>query len=46
VLVSATLIGGVEWQAPGEADGAVPAGLTVFDDDVPAVANLDPRMHQ
>jgi D-alanyl-D-alanine carboxypeptidase len=44
VLVSATLIGGVTWQAagpPGESDGAVPAGLTVFDDDVPAVANLD-----
>jgi zinc D-Ala-D-Ala carboxypeptidase len=27
--------------ALGEADGAVPDGLTVFDDDVPAVANLD-----
>jgi zinc D-Ala-D-Ala carboxypeptidase len=25
----------------GEADGAVPAGTTVFDDDVPGVANLD-----
>ncbi len=28
----------------GEADGAVPDGTTVFDDDVPAVANLDPTL--
>jgi zinc D-Ala-D-Ala carboxypeptidase len=28
----------------GEADGAVPDGTTVFDDDVPAVANLDPNL--
>jgi D-alanyl-D-alanine carboxypeptidase len=28
----------------GEADGAVPRGTTVFDDDVPAVANLDPDL--
>jgi LAS superfamily LD-carboxypeptidase LdcB len=28
----------------GEADGAVPAGTTVFDDDVPAVAKLDPAL--
>lgn len=27
--------------ALGEADGAVPDGVTVFDDEVPAVANLD-----
>jgi zinc D-Ala-D-Ala carboxypeptidase len=27
--------------ALGEADGAVPDGTTVFDDDVPGVANLD-----
>ena len=27
--------------ALGEADGAVPAGTTVFDDEVPGVANLD-----
>ena len=26
------------------ADGAVPDGLTVFDDDVPAVAKLDPEL--
>jgi D-alanyl-D-alanine carboxypeptidase len=29
--------------ALGEADGAVPAGLTVFDDQTPAVANLNPE---
>jgi len=28
----------------GAADGAVPDGVTVFDDDVPAVANLDPAL--
>jgi zinc D-Ala-D-Ala carboxypeptidase len=28
----------------GEADGAVPAGTTVFDDGVPGVANLDPAL--
>ena len=28
----------------GEADGAVPDGTTVFDDDVPGVANLDPTL--
>ena len=26
-----------------EPDGAVPAGVTVFDDEIPAVANLDPE---
>ena len=30
--------------ALGEADGAVRRGLTVFDDDIPAVANLDPDL--
>jgi zinc D-Ala-D-Ala carboxypeptidase len=30
--------------ALGEADGVVPDGVTVFDDDVPAVANLDPAL--
>jgi D-alanyl-D-alanine carboxypeptidase len=30
--------------ALGEADGAVPDGTTVFDDDIPAVANLDPKL--
>jgi D-alanyl-D-alanine carboxypeptidase len=30
--------------ALGEADGVVPDGVTVFDDDVPAVANLDPTL--
>jgi D-alanyl-D-alanine carboxypeptidase len=30
--------------ALGEAGGAVPAGTTVFDDDVPGVAKLDPAL--
>jgi D-alanyl-D-alanine carboxypeptidase len=30
--------------ALGEADGVVPDGTTVFDEDVPAVANLDPAL--
>ena len=30
--------------ALSEADGAVPDGATVFDDDFPAVANLDPAL--
>jgi D-alanyl-D-alanine carboxypeptidase len=30
--------------ALGEADGAVPDGATVFDNDFPAVANLDPAL--
>jgi D-alanyl-D-alanine carboxypeptidase len=30
--------------APGEADGAVPDGTTVFDDELPALANLDPTL--
>ena len=30
--------------ALGEADGAVPDGATVFDDDVPGVARLDPAL--
>lgn len=30
--------------APGEADGAVPGGTTVFDDAMPGVANLDPAL--
>jgi hypothetical protein len=28
----------------GEADGVVPDGTSVFDDDIPAVANLDPSL--
>jgi hypothetical protein len=31
-------------RALGEADGAVPEGVTVFDDGIPAVANLDPDL--
>ena len=30
--------------ALGEADGAVPDGTTVFDDQIPGVANLDPAL--
>ena len=30
--------------ALGEGDGAVPDGTTVFDDEVPGVANLDPAL--
>ncbi len=30
--------------ALGEADGAVPDGTTIFDDDIAAVANLDPDL--
>jgi zinc D-Ala-D-Ala carboxypeptidase len=30
--------------ALGEADGAVPDGTTVFDDEIPAVRNLDPDL--
>src|SRR5919199_1552333 len=31
-------------RALGEADGVVPDGVTVFDDEIPAVANLDPAL--
>ena len=34
----------VSGRALGEAGGAVPAGTTVFDDEVPGVANLDPAL--
>jgi zinc D-Ala-D-Ala carboxypeptidase len=30
--------------ALGEADGAVPGGTTVFDDEIPGIANLDPAL--
>jgi D-alanyl-D-alanine carboxypeptidase len=30
--------------APGGADSAVPDGTTVFDDEIPGVANLDPAL--
>ena len=30
--------------ALGEADGLLPSGASVFDDETPAVANLDPRL--
>jgi zinc D-Ala-D-Ala carboxypeptidase len=31
-------------RALGEADGAVPAGTTIFDDGIPGVANLEPAL--
>ena len=31
-------------RALGEADGDVPDGVTVFDEEIPAVANLDPDL--
>jgi hypothetical protein len=44
VLVGATVAAGARWRPAGEADGAVREGVTVADDDLPAVANLDPRL--
>jgi zinc D-Ala-D-Ala carboxypeptidase len=48
VLSSATSFGDVlprdHHGALGEADGLVPAGASVFDDKIPAVANLDPSL--
>jgi zinc D-Ala-D-Ala carboxypeptidase len=37
-------IRGEHRRAFGEADGAVPDGTTVFDDEIPGVANLDPDL--
>ena len=31
-------------RAPGEADGVIPESVTVFDDEIPAVANLNPDL--
>jgi hypothetical protein len=48
VLLSATLIGIVTGRlmgsTRGEAEGALREGVSVFDDDTPAVANLDPGL--
>jgi D-alanyl-D-alanine carboxypeptidase len=48
LTTSATLLSditrGERRGALGEADGAVPDGVTVFDDEIPAVANLDPDL--
>jgi hypothetical protein len=48
VFVSATLVGVVTGQllgsTHGEADGAVRGGLTVFDNERPAVAHLNPDL--
>ena len=46
-FVSAGLIGvvaGPSRMTPGEADGVLRVGVTVFDDDSPAVTNLDPDL--
>lgn len=54
-VVIAAIIGALGYQslaassssathALGEADGIVPDGTTVFDDEVPGVANLDPAL--
>ena len=47
VFVSAGLIGVVTGHSRttvGEADGVLPVGVTVFDEDSPAVTNLDPDL--
>jgi D-alanyl-D-alanine carboxypeptidase len=44
VFVSATTLS--RPTALGETDGAVPVGVRVFDDDIPAVANLDPSLRR
>ncbi len=38
------LADGTQAGALGESDGAVPGGTTVFDDELPGVANLDPAL--
>src|SRR3954452_2658082 len=38
------LLHGEHRRARGEADGAVPDGTTVFDDELPGVAKLDPAL--
>jgi D-alanyl-D-alanine carboxypeptidase len=44
-LAGATVIGVVTGQASfGRADGALPAGVSVFDERSPAVTNLDPDL--
>ncbi|WP_214318155.1 M15 family metallopeptidase [Nonomuraea sediminis] len=43
-LASSAVLHGDHRGALGEADGAVPDGVTVFDDEIPAVANLDPDL--
>lgn len=43
-IVAVGIIGLASTRSFGEADGLVPVGVTVFDDDVPAVANLDPAL--
>jgi zinc D-Ala-D-Ala carboxypeptidase len=44
IAVGRRQVGLVLRGAAGKADGVVPDGVTVFDDDFPAVANLDPGL--
>jgi zinc D-Ala-D-Ala carboxypeptidase len=46
VVVTAAIVGALARQslATGDVEGGVPAGTTVFDDEVPGVANLDPAL--
>jgi zinc D-Ala-D-Ala carboxypeptidase len=46
VLRPAESLPGDPPHALGEADGVVPDGVTVFDDEYPAVANLDPALRR
>jgi D-alanyl-D-alanine carboxypeptidase len=41
---SVDAVGSAHRGALGEADGAVPEGTTVFDDEIPAVVNLHPAL--
>lgn len=47
-VVVTAFVGAVGYQSvsssAASADGAVPDGVTVFDDEIPAVANLDPDL--
>jgi zinc D-Ala-D-Ala carboxypeptidase len=46
-LAGLVFVGATTFTSPtalGETDGAVPEGVSVFDDDIPAVANLDPGL--
>src|SRR4029453_11431816 len=47
ILTALVVVGATTFSLPtalDETDGAVPEGVRVFDDDIPAVANLDPGL--
>ena len=49
ILAILVVAGAATFSSPtalGETDGAVPEGVRVFDDDIPAVANLDPGLRR